>query len=219
MISAMQSRWPTKRILIGNTYLDAAYRRIHTNATTASTCIAIVDKLSFICLRLPFGTTPAPAEYMTVIEAAIDLDNGILQDESWDTDDLEYPHQSLLLQEEKNQSSSHLATADPLALDITATDASIDGFIDDIIIITVDDKHWIGRAESAALLVIHTLSRPLHPSEPLKRDDTLSLRKLVGEGQLADHKTCIGWDINNHYLRVLLPEDKQTVWTKYMKEA
>ena len=168
MISEMRSRWPTKLILIGKTDLDAAYRRIHANAKTALTCIAIVDKLYFLCLRLPFGTPPAPAEYTTVSEAVIDLGNGLLQDRFWDTDDLNSPHRSLLPQEEKHQSESHLATAYPLAVDITATEASIDGFIDDIITITVNDEHWIYRAKSAALLVIHTLFRPLHPSEPLK---------------------------------------------------
>ena len=45
MISEMRSRWPTKRILIGKTDLDAAYRRIHAHANTASTCIAIVEEL------------------------------------------------------------------------------------------------------------------------------------------------------------------------------
>ena len=78
MISAMRRRWPTKRINIGKTDLDAAYRRIHANAKTESTCIAIVGELSFLCLRLPFGTTPAPAEYTTVSEAAIDLGKNIL---------------------------------------------------------------------------------------------------------------------------------------------
>ena len=101
-----------------NTYwkidLDAAYFRIHANAKTASTYIAIVNELFFICLRLPFGTTPAPEEYMTVSEAAIDLGNDILQDQSWDTDDLNSPHQSLLPQEEKQPSASHLKTADLL---------------------------------------------------------------------------------------------------------
>ena len=82
IISAMRSRWPTKQILIGKTDLDAAYRRIHTNVKTASTCIAIVDKLAFLFLRLPFGTTPAPAEYTTVSEAAIYLGNDLLQDQS-----------------------------------------------------------------------------------------------------------------------------------------
>ena len=32
MISAIRSRWPTKRILIGKTDLDASYHRIHANA-------------------------------------------------------------------------------------------------------------------------------------------------------------------------------------------
>ena len=64
----------------------------------------------------------------------------------------------------------------------------MDGFINDIITITVDDEHWIDRAKSADLLVIHTLFQPLQPSEPLKRDNSLSLRKLVGVVQLAEHK-------------------------------
>ena len=110
MISAMRIIWPTKRILIGNTDLDAAYHRIHANATTASTCISIVDELDFLCLRLPFGTTPTPVEYTTISEAAIDLGNDLLRYESWDTDELNSPHQSLLPQEEKHQSASHLVT-------------------------------------------------------------------------------------------------------------
>ena len=121
------------------------------------TCIAIVDDLAFLCLRLPFRTTPAPAEYMTISEAAIDLGNDLLQYQSWDTNDLNSPHRSLLPPEEKQQSASHLTKADPLAVDITATEVSMNGFIDDIITITVDDDHWIDHAKSAALLVIHTL--------------------------------------------------------------
>ena len=92
MISAMQSRWPPKRILIGKTDLDAAYRRIHANATTTLICISIVDELDFLCLRSPFGTTYAPAEYVTVSEVAIDLGNNLIRDESWDKDDLNSPH-------------------------------------------------------------------------------------------------------------------------------
>ena len=92
MISAMRSRWTTKIIRIGKTDLDAAYLRIHANATTAFTCIAIVNELACLCLRLPFDTTPAPAEYTTVSEASIDLGNNLLWDESWDTDYLNSPH-------------------------------------------------------------------------------------------------------------------------------
>ena len=84
-------------------------------------------------MRLPFGTTPAPAEYTTISEAAIDLGKDLLQDQSWDTNDLNLPNRSLIPTEEKQKSSSHLEKADPLAVDITATEASMDGFIDDII--------------------------------------------------------------------------------------
>ena len=91
-------------------------------------------------------------------------------------------------------------------MDITATEVSMDGFIYDIIAITVDDDHWIDHTKSAALLVIHTLFRPLQPSEPLKRDNPLSLRKLEGEGQLAEQNTCLGWDINTQSIRASLPE-------------
>ena len=92
MISAMQSRWPTKQILIEKIDLDAAHRRIHANTTSTLTCIAIFDELDFLCLRLPFGTTPSPAEYITVSEAAIDLGNNLLRDESLDTNYLNSSH-------------------------------------------------------------------------------------------------------------------------------
>ena len=50
-----------KTDFIVKTDLNAAYHKIHKNSTTVSTCIEIADKLAFLCLVLPFGTTPAPA--------------------------------------------------------------------------------------------------------------------------------------------------------------
>ena len=49
-----------KKMFIGKIDLDAAYRRIHAKAKITSKCIAIVDELDFLCLRLHFGTKPAP---------------------------------------------------------------------------------------------------------------------------------------------------------------
>ena len=95
----------------------------------------------------------------------------------------------------------------------------MDGFNYEIITVTVHDKHCINRAKSEALLVIHTIFRPLHPPEPRKRDDPLSLRKMLGEVHIADHKTCLVWDINTHYLRVSIPEEKKTAWTNGTKEG
>ena len=104
-------------------------------------------------------------------------------------------------------------------MDIIATEASMYGFIDDIITITVYDDHWIDRAKSAALLVIHTLFQPLQSSEPLKQDNPLSWRKQAGEGQLVDQNTCLGLDINTQSLRLSLSEEKQTAWKNDIKEA
>ena len=202
----MQSKCPTKRILIGKKDLDAAYRRIPANTTTVLTYIAILDYPAFLWLLLPFGTTPAQTEYMTVSDVSIDQGNYLLRDESSCIDDLNLPHQYLLPPEEKQHSTIHLETADPLAADITATGVLMVGFIDNIITITVDDKHWIDCAKVAALLVIYKLFWPLHLSEPLKQDDPLPLEKLVVEEKIAEHKTCLVWDIKTHYMIVFLPK-------------
>ena len=52
---------------------------------------------------------------------------------------------------------NYLARADTLEVDIIATEASMDGFIDDIITITVDADQMIELEKSAAILIIHTL--------------------------------------------------------------
>ena len=119
--------------------------------------------------------------------------------------------------EDRKQSTIHIENVDSLSVDIVSTEESMNGFIYNIINIRVDDKHWIERAESAALLVIHTLFRPLQPSEPLELDDPLSLRNIAGEGKIAEHKTCLGWDIRTHSLRVFLPRWKQTAWATDIK--
>ena len=44
----------------------------------------------------------------------------------------------------------------------------MDGFFNKIINTTIDDPSWLERAKNLALLVIHTMFRPLHSDEPLK---------------------------------------------------
>ena len=65
----------------------------------------------------------------------------------------------------------------------------MDGFIDDVITITIDDPFWVERAKNAYLLIIHNIFSPQKSDEPLKQDDPLSLRKLVEEIQISEHKT------------------------------
>ena len=51
IVSANRNKCQIKWIIIRKTDLDASYRRIHANATTTSTCIAILHKLAFIWLH------------------------------------------------------------------------------------------------------------------------------------------------------------------------
>ena len=71
----------------------------------------------------------------------------------------------------------------------------MNGLIYGIIAITIDDPIWVERTKNASLLVIHTIFMPLQSSEPLKRGESISLRKLAGEGQLDECNTCIICDI------------------------
>ena len=68
----------------------------------------------------------------------------------------------------------------------------MDGFIDDIITITIDALCWVECAKNEALLVIHTIFRPVNYNRPLKRDDPHSIHKLSGEGQISKKETCMG---------------------------
>ena len=131
----MRIKGPSKRIPIGETDLGAAYRRVHINAQVALTCIAIVVKLAFLCLHLPFGTTPAPAEYTTISDSAINLGNDLLEDTSWDTTNLQSPHIRLLPREDYLPASDPLFKADQLSVNIEAKEASMGGIIDDIVTI------------------------------------------------------------------------------------
>ena len=137
----------------------------------------------------------------------MDIQNYIPRGESWDIYNLNSPQRS----------EKRVANLDPLSVFIKATESSMDGFIDNIVTVTVDDKHWIELAKIAVLLVICTLFRPLQPSEPLKQDDPISLRKLAGEIKLDYHKTCLGGYIHTHSLVVFLPKEKKIAWATDIK--
>ena len=71
------------------------------------------------------------------------------------------PHRHLLPREDYLPDPDPLVKADQLAVNIEAKEASMDGFIHNKITITIDDPCWAERAKNAALLVIHTIFRPL----------------------------------------------------------
>ena len=80
----------------------------------------------------------------------------------------------------------------------------MDVFVYDIITITIDKPCYVERAKDASLLIVHIIFRPWHSDEPLKLDDPLSLRKLTGEGQIDESKTCLGWYIQTRSIQLFL---------------
>ena len=113
-------------------------------------------------------------------EAAIDPGNNLLLDTLWEATNLYSPHWHLLPREYYLPASEPLVKSDQITVDIKAKEASMNGFIDDTITITIDNPHWVERAKNTALLIIHTIFRPWQSNETLKRDDPLSLRKIAG---------------------------------------
>ena len=96
---------------------------VHANAQIAATCISIVGKLAFLCLCLPFGATTAPAEYITISEAAIDLGDDLLADTSWDATNLQLPDWHLLPREDYLPASDPIVKVDQLAVYIKVKEA------------------------------------------------------------------------------------------------
>ena len=131
-------------------YLNYTYQCVHANIQTTSTCITIVVKLAFICMHLPFGTNPAPSEYTTISEASIKLGNYLLMEVSWDATNLQSPHIHLLPREDYLPASCPLVKAYQLGVDIEAKEASMDGFINDIITITIDNPYWVEHAKNSS---------------------------------------------------------------------
>ena len=103
--------------MIGITYPNSAYRRIHANAKIASTGIVIVVILSFLCLSFHFVAHPTPSEYTTISEASIYIGDYVLNDTSWDATDLQSPHRKLLPREDDLPTSESLVQAETLSVD------------------------------------------------------------------------------------------------------
>ena len=76
----------------------------------------------------------------------------------------------------------------------------------------VDLDDYVDRSQQALPLSAHVVFRPLHEQEVAKRKDSLSLRKLSGEGRPEESKNILGWVINTRTFRIHLSKDKHTRW-------
>ena len=73
--------------------------------------------------------------------AATDLGNYLLMEKLWDVTELQSPHRQLIKEDEYHPVQDPLLQADQLSFDIEAKEASMDGFFDGIITVTIDDPN------------------------------------------------------------------------------
>ena len=58
MIHALRVHHPNTTILLRKYDMDGAYGRIYSQSMEAKLCFTIIDRITFLLTRLPFGTTP-----------------------------------------------------------------------------------------------------------------------------------------------------------------
>ena len=64
----------------------------------------------------------------------------------------------------------------------------VDCYIDDLIPVILHSGDNAEQAANAIPLAMHIIGRPVHPNEPIPRDDILCFLKLYGESQMAEIK-------------------------------
>ena len=142
-------------------------------------------RASTIVHNLGYG----PSAYSLVGEAIFDLANDLIRDPHWDPSTLKSPNHTNLHEPSSLDESIPFAKAKPLLIHLPLCHAFYDCYIDDLIAMAVDISDSVARSQQALPLSSHCIFRPLHPNHNPNRNDTLSLRKLEGEGRPEEEKT------------------------------
>jgi len=208
---------PKSKIFISKFDFDAAYRRCHMSSETAQESLTIHDGYLLMALRLTFGGSPCPNLWGCLCEATTDLCNALILNKHWDHTILHDPLTSSLNIPQSLPDSIPFAKSKHLSVLIPSNNiGKSDVFIDDIIAISLDKEDNINRVFSAAILAIHTVTRPLDPSDEILRKEIISMKKFQAEGSPSEVKTVLGWSINTRLLRIYLPPEKYTDWNNDM---
>ena len=208
-----------KRIIYVIKYdFEAAYRRLHVYPTHTVLTIIVVNSLAYLLTRLPFGATCGPSRYSEISEPMFDTANDLIEDESWDPDDLKSPHQNKLQPPEKLPADIQFARAKQLEVQVPSREVVVDGYIDDSITIVLDKKDNLKKGQNAIPLLVHGIFRPTSRNEGVERKDNIQLTKLEGEGTPAERKVVLGWLLDTRELKIHLPMDKALCWINDIEE-
>lgn len=221
-IVGLRRRHPHVAIFIAKFDWKAAYRRAHFNAATAMECVTAFGNLALMSLRLTFGGAPCPSLWSIYSEICCDLANDLIRCEEWDVDALASPHQAKIPGPVRLPADVPFGQALEVAVDLPADDnGKNDNYLDDAVTVTLDLEPSVTRSAAAVPLAMHVIGRPLLPptTEPIPRDDLLSLTKLQAEGTLEETKTVLGWHFNTRQLRISLPDTKVIAWKRDIQQV
>lgn len=114
MIHQLRLRYPMTPIIQVKTDLDAAYRRVHVHPAIAIKQVVIINDIAYIGLRLPFGSSPAPAIYSILSDLIFDLANDFVDESDWDPRNLASPMADRLVAKKLMDPQAPFGKAKPL---------------------------------------------------------------------------------------------------------
>ena len=148
-------------------------------------------------------------------EIITDLANDILSCPDWNHEEVHSPHTNLI--QDPDIQPNDIPFGQALAADVIVPPVKhgvVESYIDDLIPVTLHDKHNSPRVANVVPLAMHILGRPVDANEPISRDDLLCFRKLLGEGQLSEVKIVTGWGIDTRRFIIFLTDEKTITWNK-----
>ena len=116
--------------------------------------MAMIGGFIHILLRLPFGAASSPSKLCISFKMAIDLAMDIL-DSELDPASTPTPNRHLISPPKQLSKTKHFPNALPLDVDIPyRPHGPIDGYIDDMWTITVDEEQHLDKANKAIDMAI-----------------------------------------------------------------
>jgi hypothetical protein len=196
-IIALRPAYPQQSIFIAKYDYRDAYRRMAHSGQAGAQSIAVFDHIAYIALRLTFGVSLNPPTWCLFSKMVTNLSNKLAYWNDWNPDTLRSPAQSVTPTPKLDTGKgANFAIAQPTAVAVRVTSTiKTDGFIDDLILIFLDNPVNRAKAPYCVPLVVHVTSRPhAGPNKPIPRHNILGDAKLSAEQGTRDElQIVLGW--------------------------
>ena len=162
-----RKKYSNKRILAPKIDFKSAYRRCHLNAEAAvQTCTQLPkENLAIMALRLTFGGSACPYEWVVISESVCDLSMALQHSNDWDPHSLKSKLGELVPEKKFLPDDAPFAEGKDLIVNIPVDPrGTSDVYIDDIISLCVDieGSDNVERLRQGSLLAINIVSRDVH---------------------------------------------------------